>query len=57
MPDTPLTEILRDFRAYRPGNHREFLEWVKSAADESRVQHFALQDAESAGNFSPLLPL
>lgn len=28
MPDTPLTEILRDFRQYRPSNHREFLGWV-----------------------------
>jgi len=22
MPKTPLTEILNDFRSYRPGNHR-----------------------------------
>jgi indoleamine 2,3-dioxygenase len=27
MPATPLTEILRDFRRYRPGEHRGFLEW------------------------------
>ncbi|KAK3945870.1 hypothetical protein QBC46DRAFT_62019 [Diplogelasinospora grovesii] len=30
MPNTPLTEILKDFRQYRPSNHRGFLEWVKT---------------------------
>ena len=48
MPDTPLTEILRDFRAYRPGNHREFLEWVHESAESVGVKDFALQDKESA---------
>lgn len=28
LPETPLTKILHDFRAYRPENHREFLKWV-----------------------------
>lgn len=37
MPDTPLTEILRDFRQYRPSNHREFLGWV---SDKSRAVGF-----------------
>ena len=32
MPDTPLTEILDDFRSYRPSNHRAFLAWVKGNA-------------------------
>lgn len=32
-PHTPLTDILLDFRKYRPGNHREFLEWVKEKQD------------------------
>ncbi|KAI9889714.1 MAG: hypothetical protein M1814_005013 [Vezdaea aestivalis] len=48
MPATPLTEILRDFRAYRPGNHREFLEWVAARSKAVKVQQFALEDAGSA---------
>ena len=49
MPDTPLTEILKDFRSYRPGNHREFLEWVKNRASDIGVYQYALQDRASAG--------
>jgi indoleamine 2,3-dioxygenase len=48
MPDTPLTDILRDFRAYRPGNHREFLEWVHNRANQVQVKSFALEDPTSA---------
>jgi indoleamine 2,3-dioxygenase len=48
MPDTPLTDILRDFRAYRPGNHRDFLEWVRDRADEVQLKDFALEDSKSA---------
>ena len=32
MPENPLTKILKDFRKYRPGNHREFLEYVAHKA-------------------------
>ncbi|KAL2196489.1 hypothetical protein P885DRAFT_78214 [Corynascus similis CBS 632.67] len=42
MPDTPLTEILRDFRSYRPGEHRRFLEWVGRAAEEGGLKSWAL---------------
>ena len=49
MPDTPLTEILRDFRSYRPGNHREFLEGVRSQAKRFGIKAFALADKDSAG--------
>ena len=48
MPATPLTEILRDFRKYRPGNHREFLAWVHDRAEALSVRDFALRGAESA---------
>jgi indoleamine 2,3-dioxygenase len=48
MPDTPLTKILRDFRSYRPGNHREFLKWMYGAAEEADLKNFALQDPNSA---------
>jgi len=49
MPPTPLTAILQDFRSYRPGNHREFLEWVHGRADALNVKDFALKDKKSAG--------
>ena len=48
MPDTPLTDILQDFRSYRPGNHREFLEWVKTRSDALGVKKYAMQDQVSA---------
>ncbi|KAF9692772.1 hypothetical protein EKO04_009250 [Ascochyta lentis] len=48
MPETPLTDILKDFRQYRPGNHREFLEAVRDSAQESGVREFAKGDSVSA---------
>ncbi|KAK3173705.1 hypothetical protein OEA41_007037 [Lepraria neglecta] len=48
MPDTPLTEILNDFRSYRPGNHRQFLEWVKDRAQDIGVREYAMKDRESS---------
>jgi indoleamine 2,3-dioxygenase len=48
MPETPLTDILKDFRQYRPGNHREFLEAVRDSAQESGVREFAKGDSISA---------
>lgn len=48
MPDTPLTEILQDFRQYRPGNHREFLQAVKDQSEKASVRQFSLEDADSA---------
>ncbi|GAP84649.1 putative indoleamine -dioxygenase family protein [Rosellinia necatrix] len=42
MPDTPLTEILQDFREYRPSNHRQFLVEVKRCADDLDVKAYAL---------------
>ncbi|KAF2180952.1 hypothetical protein K469DRAFT_729618 [Zopfia rhizophila CBS 207.26] len=48
MPETPLTDILKDFRQYRPGNHREFLEAVRNCAEESGLKDFALADPVSA---------
>lgn len=52
MPETPLTKILEDFRQYRPGNHREFLEWVKVSAGTVGIKDFALTDPQSAGMYS-----
>ncbi|TKA77357.1 hypothetical protein B0A49_02458 [Cryomyces minteri] len=48
MPSTPLTAILHDFRAYRPGNHREFLEWVAARSASVDMYGFAMQDSRSA---------
>ena len=49
MPDTPLTEILMDFRSYRPEKHRKFLEWVQDRAEDVGVKSFAMADEKSAG--------
>jgi indoleamine 2,3-dioxygenase len=42
MPSTPLTEILKDFRSYRPGEHRRFLEWVKTSGEQAGLKDWAL---------------
>lgn len=51
MPDTPLTEILQDFRSYRPGNHREFLSHVAVVAQQHQLRDYALADAQSAAMY------
>jgi len=48
MPNTPLTAILEDFRQYRPGNHREFLEAVRKHSQMAGLKQFALSDPTSA---------
>ncbi|KAK3301335.1 uncharacterized protein B0H64DRAFT_370468 [Chaetomium fimeti] len=52
MPQTPLTEILRDFRSYRPGDHRGFLEWVKTVGEEVGLKGWLLdvEGREAAGD-------
>ncbi|KAG6017297.1 hypothetical protein E4U41_004247 [Claviceps citrina] len=42
MPDTPLTEILGDFRKYRPSNHKDFLQHVKHVSESNDLRGFAL---------------
>ncbi|KAJ8122456.1 hypothetical protein ONZ43_g1358 [Nemania bipapillata] len=42
MPETPLTEILQDFREYRPSNHRQFLVEIKHCSEDLGVKDFAL---------------
>ena len=51
MSENPLTEILSDFRSYRPGNHREFLEWVRDRAQDVGVRDYAITDRQSAGKW------
>ncbi|KAJ7069056.1 indoleamine 2,3-dioxygenase gamma type [Mycena belliarum] len=55
MPSTPLTAILKDFRAYRPGNHREFLEHVQTRARVLGVKAYALADRDSASAYLRIL--
>jgi indoleamine 2,3-dioxygenase len=43
LPNNPLTEVLKDFRKYRPANHKEFLDFVQRRAEEVNVRGFAIQ--------------
>lgn len=51
MPTNPLTEVLRDFRTYRPRNHQEFLTYVQQRAGAVGLRDFALKDATSAAMY------
>lgn len=42
MPETPLTDILQDFRKYRPSNHKDFLSFAKDRSNELDLKTFAL---------------
>lgn len=44
LPKNPLTEILRDFRTYRPKTHQEFINWAENAADHIGVIEYARKD-------------
>ncbi|KPI34506.1 Indoleamine 2,3-dioxygenase 1 [Cyphellophora attinorum] len=55
MPKNPLTDILVDFRRYRPKPHRQFLGWVMSKAAEVRVREFCIKDLEVAQLYLKLL--
>jgi indoleamine 2,3-dioxygenase len=48
MPNNPLTEILMDFRKYRPLPHNQWLGFVAAQAQELSVAAFAQADANSA---------
>ena len=47
MPNNPLTEILRDFRSYRPANHNEWLSWLESEAKNLKVKDYCYKDESS----------
>jgi indoleamine 2,3-dioxygenase len=49
MPDTPLTEILKDFRQYRPSNHREFLAWVGERSRGLGFREWCLGEGDGVG--------
>lgn len=49
IPSNPLTEILRDFRTYRPSNHNQWLEWLEKEATMLNVRNYALKSSSSGG--------
>ncbi|KAJ5273868.1 hypothetical protein N7478_008993 [Penicillium angulare] len=55
MPETPLTKILHEFRAYRPRPHREFLTYIREKSEEIGVQKYAIEDSETAVLFLRVL--
>lgn len=55
MPETPLTKILHEFRAYRPRPHREFLTYIREKSEEIGVQKYAVEDSETAVLFLRVL--
>lgn len=48
MPTNPLTEVLRDFRSYRPRNHQQFLQYVQDRASALELRQYATADPTSA---------
>lgn len=48
MPDNPLTEILKDFRTYRPVDHKAWLAWLEGAAREAEVRRTCLGSGPTA---------
>lgn len=48
LPQTPLTETLRDFRSYRPRNQREYLSQLEVRATHAGVRQFAMHTSGSA---------
>ncbi len=48
MPENPLTEILRDFRTYRPVQHNTWLTFVHENAKLLGIKRFALSENTSA---------
>lgn len=55
MPNNPLTDILVDFRNYRPKPHRTFLAYVMSKAAELGIRDFCVKDVELAQLYLKLL--
>ncbi|EME39467.1 Indoleamine 2,3-dioxygenase family protein [Dothistroma septosporum NZE10] len=47
MPQNPLTEILKDFRNYRPKPHREFLAYVRERAEQIGVKQYCQRDLQT----------
>ena len=55
MPHNPLTDILRDFRSYRPYNHNEWLAWLEKKAKKVKIREFSLQNSSTCVLYMALL--
>jgi indoleamine 2,3-dioxygenase len=55
MPVNPLTDILKDFRSYRPSPHRQFLSFVMSKAAEVGVAAYCRADPSTVVRYLRLL--
>ena len=55
MPQNALTDILKDFRSYRPKPHREFLAYVYRRAEELNVRDYCCGDVETTVLYLRLL--
>ncbi|KAJ9661919.1 hypothetical protein H2198_001671 [Neophaeococcomyces mojaviensis] len=49
MPVNPLTNILREFRGYRPESQRAILSWTESKATELRTREFFTNGGVASG--------
>ena len=50
-----MTDILRDFRSYRPANHNDWLTWVDQSAQQVSFAAYAQKDAASLALYIQLL--
>jgi len=50
LPKNPLTEMLRDFRTYRPQSHQDFLKWVEETASSIGMLEYAKKSPHSLLN-------
>jgi indoleamine 2,3-dioxygenase len=55
MPNNPLTDILKDFRSYRPVHHSQWLAHVEDEARRVNVRRFAQAESNSAVLYLALL--
>lgn len=47
LPKNPLTDILREFRQYRPESHKTFVNWAEEAASKIGIVEYARKEAFS----------
>ncbi|KAJ3114179.1 hypothetical protein HDU96_002445 [Phlyctochytrium bullatum] len=55
MPVNPLTDILKDFRSYRPINHNHWLSYIENRAAQLNIRGFACAESNSAVVYLALL--
>lgn len=55
MPDNPLTDILKDFRSYRPAQHNAWVSHVYDAARACDLRKFSLADPLTAVHYLSIM--